>query len=475
MSALLLRRASIGGAVVDLRVRDGRIEAIAPSLADEGVEVLDLDGRVVLRGLWDEHVHVTQAAIASSSVQLGGAASVAEALALVRAAVESTAPDEPVIGAGFQDGLWPDAPTLAAIDAVAGERTVVLLSHDVHAVWLGSTAARRFGVEPGADGMLREAPAFAVGQQVNALAAERAEHAVRTLLAGAVRRGVVGIVDLEMTWNADVWLERTAGGWTGPRIEAGVYGFDLERAAAAGLRTGRPLGETGLLSVGPMKVLVDGALNTRTAWCAHAYPDGGRGVLAVPEEELTALLRRARDVGFVPAVHAIGDAAVTIALDAFEAAGIGGRMEHAQLIADADLPRFGRLGVVASVQPAHLLDDREVAAEHWPGRTGRAYPFRALLDAGGTLAFGSDAPVAPLDPWLAIRAAVDRALPGEQPWHPEHRIPLAAALRASTRGRAEPQVGDAADLIALDAPIEQLDPDAVALTVVAGRVAHTAL
>ena len=124
------------------------------------------------------------------------------------------------------------------------------------------------------------------------------------------------------------------------------------------------------------------------------------------------------------------------------------------------------------MQPAHLLDDREVAAEHWPGRTGRAFAFRSLLDAGATLAFGSDAPVAPLDPWRTLRAAVDRALPGEAPWHPEQRITLAAALAASTRGRSTPRVGDAADLIALDAPVASLDPEAVAMTLIAGRFAH---
>ncbi|MGT2426733.1 amidohydrolase [Amnibacterium kyonggiense] len=475
MTGLLLRRARIDGGLVDLRIRDGRIAAIAPSIEDRGDEVVDLDGRVVLRGLWDEHVHVTQAALATSRLPLGGAASAVEALALVRAAVDAAEPGAPVVGVGFQDGVWPDRPTLAALDAVARERTVVLVSHDVHAVWLSSAAARRFGVRPGEGGMLREGPAFAVGQRTNALAAERVHRAVADLLDGAVRRGVVGVVDLEMTWNRDVWLERAGDGWAGPRIEAGVYGFDVDRAAALGMRTGDPIDRTGLVRVGPMKVLVDGALNTRTAYCVDPYPDGGTGVLVVPRDELVALIRRSAAAGLLPAVHAIGDAAVTVALDAFEAVGVRGRIEHAQLIADADLPRFGALGVTASVQPAHLLDDREVAAEHWPGRTRRAYPFRALLDTGATLAFGSDAPVAALDPWRAVRAAVERSLPGEEPWHPEQRIPLAAALDASTRGRARPRVGDAADVIALDAPVAALDPDAVALTLIAGRIAHSTL
>ena len=268
--------------------------------------MIDLDGRVVIRGLWDEHVHVTQAALTAAGTPLGGAASAAEALVLVRAELDRADPDEPIIGVGFQDGLWPDRPTLAALDAIAGERTVVLLSHDVHAVWLSSAAARRFGVELGADGMLREGPAFAVGQQTNALAVARTERAVRTLLAGAVRRGIVGVVDLEMTWNRDVWLERMAGGWSGPRVEAGVYGFDLERAAALGMRTGQALGDPdGLLTVGPMKTLVDGALNTRTAYCTDPVPArwqrhargaaGGAGPTAPSRARDGLPPRRARD------------------------------------------------------------------------------------------------------------------------------------------------------------------------------------
>ena len=470
---MLLRRARVDGALVDVAVERGWITRIAPHLDDVGAEVLDLEGRDLLRGFWDEHVHVVQAALASVWTPLGGAASAAEALHRMAGALAAAGPDEPVVGIGFQDGLWHDGPTLQAIDALAGERTVVLISHDVHAAWLSSAAARRFGVTPAPDGRVREEPAFAVGRAVNALARAKVEPAVASLLRRAVARGVVGVVDFEMAWSRDAWAERMAGEWWGPRIEAAVYPAALDRAEAAGLGTGETVeGTGGLLAAGPMKTLIDGALNTRTAFCADPYPDGTHGLLTVPPAELRGLLTRARAARLTPAVHAIGDAAITAALDALEAVGLGGRIEHAQLVADADLPRFAALGVTASVQPAHLLDDRGVAAEHWPGRTGRAYPLRSLLAHGATLAFGSDAPVAPLNPWIAMRAAVDRALPGEQPWHPEQRIPLDAALAASTRGRPTPQVGDRADLIALDTPVDRLDEHSVALTLIAGAVRH---
>jgi predicted amidohydrolase YtcJ len=130
------------------------------------------------------------------------------------------------------------------------------------------------------------------------------------------------------------------------------------------------------------------------------------------------------------------------------------------------------------VQPAHALDDREVADRYWAGRTGRAFALRSLIDSGATVVLGSDAPVAPLDPWVAIAAAVSRARDGDEPWHPEQRVTVAEALVASTRTRRlAPQVGDTADLVAVERdPLasdgEQLRSMPVAATLLAGRVTH---
>lgn len=469
---LLLRRARVGGAVVDVRIEAGRIAAVGPGLPAGALQAVDVDGREVLRGFWDEHVHVTQAALAGVWTPLGGLGSAAAVLERVRTAAAALPPSEPLVAIGFQDGTWADRPTLAGLDAAVGNRVAILISHDVHAVWLSSAAARRFGVDLPADGLIREAAAFALGREANRLAEARTEDAVHGLMQRSSALGVVGIVDFEMTWSRDAWLERTADGWNGPHIEAAVYPPDIDRAVSLGGRTGEAVpGSGGVLTVGPLKMFADGALNTRTAYCADPYPNGGHGLPALPPAELRDLLRRGTAAGLTPAVHAIGDAAITATLDAFAATGTTGRIEHAQLVADADLPRFAALGVVASVQPAHLLDDREVAGVHWRGRTGRAYPFRSLLDAGATLAFGSDAPVAPLDPWRALRAAVDRCLPGAEPWHAEQRIGLAESLAASTRGRAEPRAGDAADLVVLDEPVERLT-GGVAATLVGGRFTY---
>ena len=163
-------------------------------------------------------------------------------------------------------------------------------------------------------------------------------------------------------------------------------------------------------------------------------------------------MKRAHGGGLQCAIHAIGDHANALALDAFAATGARGSVEHAQLLDDADLARFAELGVIASVQPEHAMDDRDIADRHWAGRTGRAFPYGALDDAGAVLALGSDAPVAALDPWIAVAAAVSRARDGRAAWHPEQRIGLRTALEASTDGRGlVPVVGGPADLVVLDA------------------------
>ena len=266
-------------------------------------------------------------------------------------------------------------------------------------------------------------------------------------------------------------------------MRAGVYPQFLERAIAEHLRTGDRLGE--LLEVGPFKIITDGSLNTRTAYCVDPYPGDGdnRGLLTVQPDALVDWLRRAVAAGLEPAVHAIGDAANALALDAFAAVGAfrdgyRGRIEHAQLVSLGDLPRFAELGVAASVQPEHAMDDRDVADRYWAGRTDRTIALRSLSDAGARLLLGSDAPVAPLDPWVTIAAAVGRTRDGRRPWHPEQCITVVEALAASTRSTIA--VGGPADLVVTELDPFEADADAlrtmpVAATVLGGRFTHTAL
>jgi predicted amidohydrolase YtcJ len=175
-------------------------------------------------------------------------------------------------------------------------------------------------------------------------------------------------------------------------------------------------------------------------------------------------------------VHAIGDRANTLALDAIETTGARGTIEHAQLLRASDLERFARTGTAASVQPEHAMDDRDIAEVHWAGRTDRAFVLRSLLDAGATLRLGSDAPVAPLDPWVSIAAAVTRSRDGREPWHGEQAITVEEALAASTRGDDDVVAeGSPADLVVVSAdpftcPPEVLRAMPVRATLLAGRV-----
>lgn len=450
--------------------------------------MVDFDGRFVIPGLWDEHVHMTQWALAAGRVDLSGAASAREAAAVVgshldqqRSARTEQGDDggPTLVGVGFRDAGWGDMPSLELLDGATGGVPTALISHDLHCVWLNSAAAARYGVTVGPDGLLREDPAFELTRELGRFPDEAVDAMVSDAGRAAAARGVVGIVDFEMVWNRDPWLRRIAAGFDSLRVDAGVYPQDLDRAVGEGMRTGQLIpGGGGLLRVGPLKVLIDGSLNTRTAFCVDPYPNGGHGLLTVSEGELLELLLKARAAGFVPAVHAIGDGANEVALNAFAAAGIGGRIEHAQFVRQQDFVRFGGLGLTASVQPAHALDDRDAADSNWSGRTERAFPLRSLLDAGATLALGSDAPVAPLEPWTAMSAATTRARgDGRGPWHPEQALTRQEALAASSRGRRRISVGDPADVVVLDAdPLVVSDEGfaamPVAATMLAGRFTH---
>lgn len=482
MTATALRRALIDGCPRDVLIRDGVIAEIGDSLRAENE--IDLDGRTLLPGLWDNHVHMNQWALFSKRPNTFNAMSARECAAIMAAALEQNPVlpvDEhgntlPFVGTGFRDGLWPDQPTVELLDEAGRGVPIVVISADLHAVWLNTAALDRFGLGGHPTGVLREAPAFDIERQVNELPVDVMDSWVADASRAAASRGVVGIVDLEMSWNADAWARRAARAPLAHRVEVGVYPQHLDQALALGMRTGDRV--AGLVTVGPIKVVTDGSLGTRTAYCFDEYPGlegqpNSRGLLTVTPDELEALLRRGAAAGFTPTVHAIGDHANAHVLDVFEKLGLSGaRIEHAQLVTDDDTVRLGKLGVEASVQPEHALDDRDLADRHWHGRTDHAFRIRSLRDAGGKLVFGSDAPVAPLDPWVTIAAAVQRTKDDRAPWHPEESIGVDDAIAASVRSSIA--VGQPADLVAVETDPASTDPETlrampVAMTMVAGR------
>ncbi|ROQ38318.1 hypothetical protein EDF46_1950 [Frondihabitans sp. PhB188] len=486
MSDLLLANARMvgrDGTPTDVLIEDGLVSAIAPAIAPGDREVVDLGGRFVAPGLWDNHVHMEQWALVRQRLDVSAASSAAETVALVKARIREDRPADRdlLVGYGFRDALWSDAPTAETLDA-AGAFPVALVSADLHAVWLNRAGLALVGQPDHATGLLREQAAFDASGIITAIDSSRMDEWVGEAAAAAAARGVVGVVDLEMTLSIDAWAERVGAGTRALRVRPGVYPADLDAVIARRLRTGDVIpGTEGLVTMGPAKIITDGSLNTRTAYCHDPYPvGGGVGIPSFSVDELTGLMGRAHEHGLDLAVHAIGDRANTVALDAFAAVGCRGSIEHAQLLRPADVARFAALGIVASVQPEHAMDDRDIAEVYWAGRTGRAFVLDSLVAAGVPLRLGSDAPVAPLDPWVAMAAAVTRARDGREPWHPEQRLTPAVALASSTDGRESVVAGSLADLVVLDADPLAGDPEAlrtmpVAATLLGGRFTHRAL
>ncbi|MEQ3553781.1 amidohydrolase family protein [Pseudonocardia nematodicida] len=501
MTDLLLRDVRpVGGASpaspaepVDVLVRAGRIVAVGAALHVEGApEVVEAGGRALLPGLWDHHVHAQQWALARRRLDVSGTGSAAECTQRVadRLVTAPPAPGEVLVGFGYRDALWPDAAHRDLLDRVSGDVPVVLIAGDLHQGWLNGAALEKFGHRGHPTGRIRESEFFAVTVALSDVPSQTLDAFVADAVAAASARGVVGIVDFEAPWSLPDWRRRVEGGTTGVRVEASVWPEHLDDGVATGLRTGDPVpGTGGLVTAGPLKVITDGSLNTRTAYCYDPYPVVGEapahpcGMLLVPPGEVVPLLERAHAAGLEAALHAIGDHANTLVLDAFAATGARGRVEHAQLLAGDDVPRFAALGLIASVQPEHALDDRDVADRLWAGRTGRSFAYAALHDAGARLALGSDAPVAPLDPWIALAAAVHRTADDRDRWHPEQELDRSVALAASygvvagSTPAVEP--GARADLVLADADPLTCDPAAlrampVAGTLVGGRWTHRA-
>lgn len=456
---------------------------------------VDAEGRFVIPGLWDTHVHMSQWAMCSRWVPVDAAESAAHAAALVRDHLARTArssrsnPDgDTLVGFGFRDSRWPDAPSLAVLDEATGSVPTVLLSGDLHSAWANSAAIARHRIDS-TTGHLVEGEAFALTRELNQLPTAALDRRINEAAKDAAARGVVGIVDMEMRWTIDEWRRRFAEGFHTLCVRPAIYPQWLEQAIDEGLHTGDLLDPSGLLTVGPMKIVSDGSLTARTAYCCEAYrssdlggvdPERDRGLVNIEPLDLAHLMARAGANGIESAIHAIGDLAVSHVLDAFASTGARGSIEHAQLVRPADIARMAELGVRASVQPAHLLDDRDAMDDLWGDRCDNAFPLAAMAAAGVAMTFGSDAPVAPLDPWLAIQAAVTRTGDDRAGWQTEQSLSLSQALLSSTRGVASLVPGAEADLLLLDENPFALTASEVgavrpSLTMLDGRITHTTL
>ena len=465
--------------VCDIVIRGGKIADFSPvgALRHDG-PVWDAEGSWVMPGLWDHHIHSTPTALSALRTDVYGATSAREAAHRLSAVAPGA--DGRRVGVRMRDALWSDAPSLAMLDEAAGAVPTYLINMDLHSVWMNTAAFTREGIPASPTGIVQEDIAFEVGRRLGDLDVELLDAAVSEVADRAAARGIVGLIDYDFGWNLVPWARRAADGFDAVRVQFGVYPHDLVRAIAEGVATGDVVDERGLITVGALKAISDGSLGTRTAACSHPYPDRSFGMLAIDPDELVDLMTTATGAGFACAIHAIGDVANSHALDAFAATGAWGSIEHAQLVSRVDLPRFARAGVAASVQPTHAVDDRDLADREWAHQPGAAYPLRSLHDAGANLLFGSDSPVAPLDPWLAIANAVERTDDEREAWLGHERLDVATALAASIAGsQHEPlmEIGAAADLVFCgDDPYAatgtQLRHMAVNATLLGGRFTH---
>lgn len=449
---------SSGNSLTDIVIQGSEIIKIAPTgtVDHRSHEVIELDGRWLTVGFWDEHVHFSSWAQSRRRIPLGSAISAEAAASMMNEAVttiSSRSERDPILfGVGFRDGLWPDRKTRELIDRATGDTPVILISADLHSAWINSAIVHKFELNLDEDcSTLEEGKWFDLSRRASSVDDALLDDWVFDAATEAAGRGVVGIVDLEMIYNPEAWRRRSLrfGANFPLQVDIGVYPEDLDRAISENLSSESIIARN--IRVGPLKIITDGSLNTRTAHCIQPYlgiTPPQHGAMNYSLSEIEHLIRDGHNSGFWPAVHAIGDQANRLILDVFERVKIPGRVEHAQLLRYKDFSRFGALGVTASVQPAHAVDDRDVADLFWADRSDRAFALRRLVDSGAKLVFGSDAPVASLDPWEGIAAAVTRTGDSRPPWQGQQGLSLTEAIGYSQRTKL--REGEPADIAVLE-------------------------
>jgi predicted amidohydrolase YtcJ len=487
-------RVAFAGSAVDLETR-----------ADPHTRRIELEpDEVALPGLSDAHLHLAEGGLSTEHVDLTATRTLDEALERIAAAHAELDDEAWLEGHGWHVDRWGVWPTAADLDRVAPGRRAALWAHDHHALWSSSAGLAAAGIdadsadpaggiirrdERGAPtGVLHESAARLVVDRVPPPEPERYERLIDKLARELVRLGVVAIHDpgalsLQQGLGRAIKAYRALDERDALplRVHASIREEQLGPAGEAGLHSGDPLGPPGgRARFGWLKLFADGTLASRTAALlepieageqAGLPPGTERGIWLTPPERLAELAGQAADQGITTQVHAIGDRAVRATLDALEpTAGRTHhmpRLEHIQLLDPADVPRFARSGIAASVQPVHLRADAASAHRLWGDRAeSNGYPLRSLLGSGAVLAFGTDAPVEPIDPWPGLSMAVCRrdVTWGQDslPFGSQEAIRLDEAFRAACiapavtaaeddRGRLVP--GQRADLIVVPAAV----------------------
>ena len=487
-------RVAFAGTAIELETR-----------ADPHTLRVELDpDEVAIPGLSDAHLHLAEGGLALDRIDLTSAPTLDAGLERIAAAHAAlTDGDAWLEGHGWHNDRWGVWPTAADLERVAPGRAVALWAHDHHALWVSPRAMAIAGIDAdrgdpdggiirrGEDGdptgILHEAAARIATDHIPAATSEQYETSIGRLAHDLVRLGVVAVHDpgalsLQEGLGRGIAAYRTLDERDDLpiRVHASIRSEQLPTAIAAGLRSGDPLGPPGgRARFGWLKLFADGTLASRTAALLDPIePEPGRplpagterGIWLTPPDAVAAFARQAADAGISTQIHAIGDRGCRASLDALEpTAGrtpLMPRLEHVQLLHPDDRPRFRELGIGASIQPVHVRADASIARTLWGERAEtRSYPMRSLLDARAVVAFGTDAPVEPIDPWPGLSMAVTRVdgswPEGSAPFGPDERLTLEQALRAACvgpatvaaeeadRGRLVP--GQRADLVVLPA------------------------
>lgn len=492
-------------------IRDAHIIALGSNqamraLASPATRTLHLGGRLVLPGLCDAHIHLHEWSLNLARPQLAAARSLADMLDRIRTHAQRQPADAWITCQGWNESWWgaTDFPTAADLDSAAGPHQALLCYRsDMHIAVANHAALARAGITaatpdpPGGlidrdahgrpTGVLRELAIGLVSQHVPPPTVADLTHALSAAFTALHQLGITAVHDQRIKDGSDgprmlAALSRLRDVQQLPlRVHCNIAAHQLPALAALGLRSG--FGDD-TLRLGHLKVFADGSLGSRTAWMLAPFAatdpsaPAATGLSVTPPEQMAVEFQQAQLLGFPISVHAIGDRANRTVLDIFAelrdrhpALPIPHRIEHAQTLDAADIPRFAALGITASVQPIHLLDDRDTADHYLGARTATTYAFHSLLASGARLAFGSDAPVADPNPFLGLTAALTRNRPGDArgPWHANEQIHLPAALRAYTASAAEAAgwqttigslaPGRRADLIVLDRDLFALAHD----------------
>ena len=458
-----------------LAVRDGRFVFVGEAREAErwigqATEVIELDGRAVIPGLIDGHVHLESGLSLIRGVDLTGIADREEWMRRIAARAAELGPGAWIVGGRWDHTLsGGEFPSIEELDPVTPENPVVLSDIDGHTTWANSLALEIAGVDaatpdpPGGrilryasgdpTGILLETAGGLVRDHVPPLSADEEREIMRRTFRAAARLGLTGVHTMAGLDRIPAYVGFAAAGELPLRVWYGAFGAedrvdelsaarDGARGALAAVTAER--GPT--FAVGYAKLMADGVLSARTAALLAPYADapGESGFMVTEFDGLASAVTRIHEAGFPVAIHAIGDRAVRASLDAFEhAAGQGprpqfaDRIEHIEVLDPQDVPRFAELGVLASFNPHHCITGIDVYNTDRLGEERAAWSFAwgAARDAGATLVFGSDWATAPLDPLRQLYAATVREKPAGGPpggWYPGQRVSWREALTAYT-------------------------------------------